>query len=135
MEKQVIPFEVPWSAEVAHLLTGATGTEPTYSISDLQNEVETGRAQLFQWHFGDEVLGYSVLWIDAFGGLSEMVVQAGAAFKSDKRAFRLVMPVIETMAKNQGCYAVRSHLVDGRWAGNFRSAGFYKSEVVMRKRL
>ncbi len=135
MENAVRPVEVDWNEEAERLLAGATGNEPTYSISDLRSEVQSGLAQLFCWYLEDEKLGYTVMWIDNSFALSELVVQAGAALKGDRRAFRLVMPVIERMGKSYGCYAVRSHLTDGKWSAAFRGHGFYKSEVVMRKRL
>jgi len=135
MEKSVSGIEVPWNEEAASMLAGSTGNEPTYSISDLRREVEIGKAQLFMWSYGGEKLGYCVLWIDPFGDHLEMVIQAGAAFKSNARAFRLVMPIIEAKAIEHGCYGIRSHLVDGKWASQFRSAKYYKSETIMRKRL
>lgn len=135
MENSVRPVEVDWNDEAEGLLSDATGNEPTYSISDLRTEVQSGLAQLFCWYYGEEKLGYTVLWIDNSFALSEMVVQAGAALKGNRRAFRLVIPVIHRMAKSYGCYAVRSHLTDGKWASEFKAAGYYKSEVVVRKRL
>lgn len=136
MEKnQVVGFKVAWTADVERLFHDATGNEPTYSIEDLRHEVAKGHAQLFAWKFDEELLGYTVLWIDTHGAYSEMVLQAGSAFKSNNRAAKLVVPAIRQLAINQGCYAMRTHLTDGKWAGVFRSLGFYKSETIMRKRL
>ncbi len=131
----VIMEPAAWSEEAESALAGATGNDPTYTLGDLQHEIESGTATLYLVTAGNERLGWLVLWVENFGGTRELVIQSGAAIGREPRALRMAMPAIEKLGRSLGCSTMRAHLTDGARLRAMRRSGFSKAETVMRKAL
>lgn len=139
METKVSLKPVLWSEEAAHLLEGATGTDPTYTLADLEREVRQGAATLYCVVLGSTgnmvKLGYVVLWVDNFGAMKELVIQAGEAFANldPDLAARAALPAIDAMALRLGCGASRCHVSINKFMKALKKAGYNRAEVVFRK--
>lgn len=122
-----------WNEEAAALLAGAAGNDPTYSMSDLQNEVQNGVATLYEVLHGAETrLGYVVLWVEDIGQTKELIIQSGAALARSDFAVSVVIPAIAEFARSRGCLTMRAHTNDKRMMRRLLQAGFHKAEVVVR---
>lgn len=126
-----------WTPEVARLLAGAAGVDPTYTIDDMAREVgdPTNSSNLFVFHWKGKRIGYAVLFVEDFGGTKELVLQAGEAFISWERAALLAIGQIEAYALRMGCLSMRSHIQIGGRLKVMKKAGFRQSEIVVRKRV
>ena len=137
MANSQISLEITtWSHEAALALAGAAGNDPTYTLNDLQREIMSGAADLFQVvrGFGDqvEILGFLVLWVEDFGGTKELVLQSGAALGHNSAAVRATLPVLASFARDHGCLSMRAHVSDPTLMGLLRRGGFHKAETVLR---
>ncbi len=137
MEKLIGIEEVTWNDHAADLLAGATGSNPTYTINELQQEVASGLVKLMQVteKQNDDIvlLGYICMFIDNFGGSNELVLQAGAAVSKEANILKKVIPMFEKIAFDSGCVAMRVHVEGGARERAFKTNGFKYSETVMRK--
>lgn len=138
--KGLISFDATrWNSDAERLLQGATGPDPTYTIAEMQSEVQAGNSTLMLVSFQDEKgikpLGYIVVWRDDFGGSPEFVVQAGAAFQNTISAMPLVVPALHELARQNGCEYVRTHVSDPKFLRAWKRAGYHRREVVMAKKV
>lgn len=142
-DPQMIEFRrIGWTDQAAQLLSGAQGSHPTYTLEELRREVEQGTSQLMQVidHNGDRpaLIGYAVVWIETFGGNSEMVIQAGEALTETYRVMPWVMPAFDRLARANGCMSLRAHVDARKRPAMVRALaknGFTKAEIVMRREL
>lgn len=123
----------PWTVEAATLLAGAAGNSPTYTMSDLEREVNTGSATLYGVFINEVKIGFVVLWWEDFGGTRELIIQSGAAFAADDKAVAITLPVIEEFAKSIGCTSMRAHSNDKAMIKRLLRYGFAKTEIVVQK--
>lgn len=133
VSQQVSLRPVPWSHEAAQLLNGAAGVDPTYTMDDLEREIQTGVATLYSVERGQSRLGYIVLWVENFGGTKELVIQSGKAFARERWAVKETLPVIEAFARANGCKSMRAHSSDSPMIGHLKRYGFRKTEIVLKK--
>ena len=137
METKIGLLQIAWNEEATRLLAGATGSDPTYSLNELRQEVEGGQVRLYRVveGRGEEafLLGYVCLWVDRFGGGNELVIQAGAAMTKEADVLRKAMPAFEQVARDSNCIAIRAH-VEGKGREKvLQRVGFHTAEIVMRK--
>jgi len=131
-------LKVGWSVEAEALLQEATGSNPSYTVVELRNEVETGSAHLkavIDHNTGKPVLlGFVVVWIEGFGGNNELVLQAGAAFVNTLATGRYVVPAMVRLMHENQCNTMRAHTDYGNGAMQraLKRAGFKRVEIVMR---
>jgi len=128
----------PWNRTAEELLEDATGSNPSYTVAELRAEVESGRAHLFsvidRQSEQDVLLGFMVMWIEAFGGGREMVLQAGAALlQKTESTLKYIQPALERLARKNDCSSMRVHVERGALARKFKSLGWDQSEIVMRR--
>ena len=137
MEENVGFISAVWTETVTEVMADATGSNPTYTVSELKAEVEGGAAQLFavvDRQPGDEaLLGYIIFWVEQFGGGRELVLQAGAALLAHTEdTLAYVMPAIRRQAKAHNCGSIRAHVVARGMERKFRRLGWACAERVMR---
>lgn len=129
----------PWTPMVERLMEGATGSDPSYTVAELRQEVEAGQVHLFAvvegGQEGGALLGYVCVWVDQFGGGSDLVIQAGVALQGEAGALAKAMPVFRSMARENGCTAIRVHVEGSKRMKLFKSVGFEHAEHVMRARV
>lgn len=130
METRLI--ETSWSDQAESLLQGATGSDPTYTISELRNEVAAGTAQLVAGWKGEQFLGFLVLHVEEFGGNKELIIKAGAALSNDRKALRSIMPALRELCQRNECLSMRAHVEKNAYRHLFESLGFRLSEYVVR---
>ncbi len=131
MEKARL-IQTGWNEQAEWLLQGATGSDPTYTIAELRSEIAAGTAQLVAGWQGDNLLGYLVLHVEEFGGNKELVVKAGAALSSDRKALAAVMPALRKLCVENGCMSMRAHVEKRAYKSLFESLGFRLAEYVVR---
>ena len=137
---QVILRRDAWNMQAESLLAPTLDEgDPTFSLSELQQSVLSGRSTLFQVieqvsGRPDALLGWVVVFVEHFGGSAELVLQTGAALQNTSGSFAKAVPEIIKFARSQGCSSVRSHvLVKNSYLGRlFGKQGFQKAEVVYR---
>jgi hypothetical protein len=127
-----------WNPTAEELLEDATGSNPSYTVAELKAEVESGRAHLFavidRQPDKDSLLGFVVMWIEAFGGGREMVLQAGAALlQKTESTLAYVQPAFARLAKENRCTSIRVHVERRALIRKFKSLGWDQAEVVMRR--
>ena len=127
-----------WSDEAAYYLSGATGSDPSYTIEELRREVQAGRCNLFlvieEKKEGLGRIGFVVLWVDNFGNAPELVVQAGVSFDEQAGALKKTMPALVQVMKDSGCASMRVHVEGRARVSLFEKNGFAVAETVLRFR-
>jgi len=121
-----------WNEQAAQLLAGAAGNDPTYSMADLENEINRGSATLYAVGIGGALAGYVVLWLDDFGGTKELVIQSGRALSNSALAIKLTLPALADFARQRGAISMRAHSNDPAMIKLLTRFGFKKSEIVLR---
>lgn len=125
-----------WTNDAAiRLASNLDPKDPTYSILELQREVEQGTSWLYEVYQGSAFLGWIVLFTDDYGGGRELIVQNGAAVVRDQNILKLVMAAVEPYARQLGCQSIRTHIAKSKsgLARKFKELGFRDAEIVLRK--
>ncbi|WP_085908071.1 hypothetical protein [Kiloniella majae] len=125
-----------WNGDAAvRLAANLDPKDPTYSIQELQREVEQGSSWLYEVYQGSAFLGWIVVFVEDFGGGREMIIQNGAAVVNDQNILKLVMSSVEPYARQQGCSVIRTHISTSKkgLARKFKALGFNEAEVILRK--
>ncbi|MEQ8829737.1 MAG: hypothetical protein RLW87_08000 [Alphaproteobacteria bacterium] len=127
---ELLPAE--WSQAAERLLAGAVGSNPSYTLDELRNEVRSGNSMLFAGLIDGLLVGFVVVWFEDFGGGREMVIQAGAALGSNQSALKAFMPKFEMLMKQGRATSMRAHVEDRRLLRAMKSVGFKEAETVVR---
>lgn len=122
----------PWNVQAEALLDGAVGSNPSYTVAELRQEVEAGSSTLFGVLEGDRLLGYIATFIEDFGGGRELVLQSGAGISGKLEPLKKAVPAFAAYARSVGATSMRAHVEGWGRVRLFKAAGFKEAETVLR---